>query len=107
MPRFTFTKDRFTFTKDPYVLKWTSDVDDPIQVYRKQRIIGKPGKVAEIGYGPGYVTWNASNRSSKTRHAPAIRRALLELYQGHLAHYAPLTRFVNWPINELDATEIH
>ena len=90
-----------TFTFGAYTLKWTSDADEPIQVYRRAK------KVAEIRYGPGYVTWNASNRSRKTRHAPAIRRALLELYQGHLAHYAPLTRFVNWPINELDATEIH
>ena len=40
------------------------------------------------------------------RHAPAIRAALLRLYQGRLAHYAPLTRFNNWPPNELDATEI-
>jgi hypothetical protein len=40
------------------------------------------------------------------RHAPAIRAALLRLYQERLAHYAPLTRFSNWPPNELDATEI-
>ena len=95
-----------TFTFGAYTLKWTSDADEPIQVYRERRI-GRAKKVAEIGYGPGYVTWNRSSRSSKTLHAPAIRRALLELYREHLRHYAPLTRFENWPINELDATEIH
>jgi hypothetical protein len=63
-------------------------------------------KVAEIGYGHGHVTWNGSNLSKMNRHAPAIRAALLRLYQGRLAHYASLTRFNNWPPNELDATEI-